>query len=277
MDARPIGDHLSMWDVRVRQLVTTFSEPYTSKIKTKRYYEITYCVAGEITYHIGTANFTLRPGDLLLLRPGETFTRTAAPGMTFDRVWIGFEREWLERIGMERLLLPFESDVHGQDKLLHPEDFPDDFWRQTLAQLHRENCDTEVQLRTCTLCLLWSIYEVFYSRGRQRRREDPLGKQIVSYVNASLQDNATLDELTTRFHISRASLYRLFKAETGESIGEYISKKRLQLAREMMLGGVIPKRACQLSGFRDYSTFYRAYKRRYGISPSCEGKQAKEK
>lgn len=266
-------DYMSMWDVRFRRLSTTFSEPYTSKIKTKRYYEMTFCLMGEITYHIGAKNYTLRPGDLLLLRPGETFTRTAADGMRFDRIWIGFEREWLERIGMERLLLPFESAAHGQDKLLHPDSFPDDFWRQTLGQMQREGCDSEVQIRTCTLSLLWAIYEVFFSRGRQTASDDPLGKQIVSYVNANLQDAETLGELTTRFHISRASLYRLFKAETGEPLGEYIAKKRLQLAREMMIGGVIPKKACQLSGFRDYSTFYRAYKRRYGISPSREGKE----
>ena len=271
MDEKPT-QYLGVWDVRFMQLSTTYQTPYNSKIKTKRYYEMTYCLSGEITYHVGASTHTLHPGDLLLLRPGEVFTRTAEPGVTFDRIWIGFEREWLERIGMERLLEPFESRIHGQGNLLHPNSFPDDFWQQTLRQMLRAGCDREIQLRTCALSLLWTIYEVFTHGAQPLQSDDPLAKQIVSYVNHSLTNGGDVGELTQRFHISRASLYRLFKAETGEPLGEYISKKRLQAAREMMIGGVIPKKACQLSGFRDYSTFYRAYKRRYGIAPSQEGK-----
>ena len=260
--------YASTWDIRVNRLTDSYEEDYASKIQVKRYYEITYCLAGEVVYHIGAETYTVRPGDLLLLTPGETFARTVRKGTVVDRLWIGFEREWLERIGMEQLLEPFESRRHGQGNLIHPEQFRDDFWQQTLLQLTKPGVHREMQARTCIQCLLWSIYEVFSAKGGATASV-PLSMQIVEYVNLHLvTQNLEVNALAEHFHISRASLYRLFKAETGLPIGEYMTKKRLQTARSMMLGGVIPKKACAICGFHDYSTFYRAYKRVFGIAPS---------
>ena len=50
-------------------------------------------------------------------------------------------------------------------------------------------------------------------------------------------------------------------------IHQYITKKRLALCREAILGQMSITEAYQTFGFGDYSSFYRAFKKEYGISP----------
>ena len=62
-------------------------------------------------------------------------------------------------------------------------------------------------------------------------------------------------------------MMRLFKQETGYTIGNYISSKRLLLAKELILSGMPATQACFDCGYKDYSTFSRAYKKNFGKSP----------
>ena len=46
-----------------------------------------------------------------------------------------------------------------------------------------------------------------------------------------------------------------------------ILKKRMQASREAILGGENISQVYERFGFRDYSSFYRAFRREYGMSP----------
>ena len=62
-------------------------------------------------------------------------------------------------------------------------------------------------------------------------------------------------------------MMRLFKQETGYTLGQYITQKRLLLARELILSGVPSTQVCFDCGFRDYSTFSRSYKKLFQNPP----------
>ena len=70
------------------------------------------------------------------------------------------------------------------------------------------------------------------------------------------------------FYISKYYMMRLFKQETGYTLGHYISQKRLLLAKELLSSGVSVTQACFDCGFKDYSTFSRAYKQLFDETPS---------
>ena len=84
---------------------------------------------------------------------------------------------------------------------------------------------------------------------------------ILQYINENLDGELDIDTLAGRFYISRYYMMRLFKQETGYTLGQYISQKRLLLAKELILSGVPGTQACYDCGFKDYSTFSRAYKK----------------
>ena len=67
------------------------------------------------------------------------------------------------------------------------------------------------------------------------------------------------------------SYYRfrsVFTKATNMNAWEYIVLKRLVLARSLINDGTTPIDAAKACGFKDYSTFYRAYTSKYGNPPS---------
>jgi AraC-like DNA-binding protein len=55
----------------------------------------------------------------------------------------------------------------------------------------------------------------------------------------------------------------------GISVYRYIMIKRLLMARQLLAAGEPAGQVCANCGFSDYTSFYRAFKTEYGISPGA--------
>lgn len=92
--------------------------------------------------------------------------------------------------------------------------------------------------------------------------------EIITYINDNLGKDLSIDLLADRFFMSKYHMMRIFKNETGYSIHQYISEKRILLARNLIMSGMPATSACLECGFKDYSSFSRAFKNQLGILPS---------
>ena len=91
--------------------------------------------------------------------------------------------------------------------------------------------------------------------------------QILDYINAHLTQDLSIDKIADAAFLNRSYLMHLFRDETGYTIGKYITEKRLYLANHAIEQGVSVTDACYQSGFRNYPTFYQAYRNKYHKSP----------
>ena len=71
-----------------------------------------------------------------------------------------------------------------------------------------------------------------------------------------------------QFYISREHLSRTFKSFTGENISHYITELRMQEFRYGLLKGQSVLSACRESGFSDYSSFVKSFRKFYGVTPA---------
>ena len=90
---------------------------------------------------------------------------------------------------------------------------------------------------------------------------------ILNYINDNLTEDITIDRLSSEFFLSRYYLMHFFKEETGYTIGNYITEKRLLLAKHLVQNGDSITDACYKSGFKNYSTFSRAFKKTFNTIP----------
>lgn len=106
-----------------------------------------------------------------------------------------------------------------------------------------------------------------------RRRDEatelsPKYLQICQFIDQNLGDrNLDPDHLARRFNISRAALYRLFSQNDG--VANYIRERRLRHAfRQLMSPGHATIATVGFAcGFQSPSSFIRAFKARYGLTP----------
>ena len=63
-------------------------------------------------------------------------------------------------------------------------------------------------------------------------------------------------------------MMRLFHRETGLTIHNYLTQRRLLRAKDLIAGGMRATEACYRCGCRSYSSFTRAYGKHFGTTPT---------
>ena len=109
------------------------------------------------------------------------------------------------------------------------------------------------------------------ARGAESRQEgeelSPLVERAMQYISENLQNELSLEEIAGALFVSKYHLSHAFSREVGVSAYRYIMLRRLMLARQLLLAGEPAGQVCRSCGFSDYTSFYRAFKSEYGISP----------
>jgi len=90
---------------------------------------------------------------------------------------------------------------------------------------------------------------------------------VVNFINSNLTLDLTLDYLADRFFISKFYLSRVFKKHMNVTPHNYISQRRLFLAKQLLYKGLPPTEVYRRCGYSDYSSFFRAFREKYGFSP----------
>ena len=104
---------------------------------------------------------------------------------------------------------------------------------------------------------------------RQERQLSPLVQKALHYISQHIAEDVSLDNIAGACFVSKYHLSHAFSREVGLSVYRYVMMKRLLMARQLLSMGEPAGQVCTSCGFSDYTSFYRAFKAEYGISPSA--------
>ena len=242
--------------------------PSDFNMHTHESYELYYFVGGNGIYRVEGTPYPLEEGDILIMRPAEAHYIDITDNKPYTRLSVNFKANLFSYIDPDgKLLAPFNGRKIGTFNRYRAENFKSDAYSVFIKNIMTDSPDRRVQTITNLLPLLNEIYLAFGS-VTETEINKPLDSRIISYINRHISEDITLDAICEKFYISKTHLCRIFKKATASTVGEYITVKRLVNARQLILSGTPPTKAYLQCGFRDYSVFYRAYKKKYGISPS---------
>lgn len=98
---------------------------------------------------------------------------------------------------------------------------------------------------------------------------------VIGYIKANLNEKISIDSLSNKACMSKATFYRLFKRELGISPNDYILAEKMNRAKELLArpGNKIAAISYEL-GFSDSNYFIRAFKKIVGVTPGAFQMQA---
>lgn len=96
---------------------------------------------------------------------------------------------------------------------------------------------------------------------------NPIVNQVIQYISHHFAEDITCESIAGSMYLSKHYVGKLFKDAVGISLWNYIINRRLLHFNDLLRQNYLIEEACSLSGFHNYSNFYKLYKRRTGISP----------
>jgi AraC-like DNA-binding protein len=109
--------------------------------------------------------------------------------------------------------------------------------------------------------------KVARTKGRRRSVDFRAAERARDYIHEFLTQPISLDELERVSDRDRWSLSRDFRALFGTSPYRYLTLRRLDQVRRLLLGGSAPSDAALIAGFVDQSHMSREFKQAYGLPP----------
>lgn len=240
------------------------------------FHKILILLSGDVTYCIEGRTYDLRPNDIVLVNAGEVHKPVIHSDAPYERIIIYVSPDFLDEYREEDndLTLCLRQALAEQSHVLRLQSSISGRLGATIRELdcslQDEDYANELYHR-----ILFLEFMIQLNRAALHNHVEYIGDSasndkilsILSYVNEHLTEDISIDELSSRFFLSRYYLMHTFKEQTGYTIGNYISTKRLFLARELIADGTPITDVCYACGFHNYSTFLRAYKKSFGESP----------
>ncbi len=98
-------------------------------------------------------------------------------------------------------------------------------------------------------------------------RSQALLNNVFAYVQSDLSRKIVLRDVAEHCGVSVSTLTQLFQKQLGITFHQYLTQQRMEAARDMIAQGLPLEDVGRKLGYSDHSTFYRAFRHTYGVSP----------
>lgn len=241
------------------------------------FYEVDFLISGDVTYVIESRVYHVQPGQMLIINPRELHQVYIQPDAApYERYMLWIAPSLLQSLSSEQtdLCRCFDMSRPHYGNLIH---LPAEQRRSIPAMMEtllkeqeqpaygsdllRRNLLTELMIHINRLT------DIPNTTAEANSDTQTMVARVIDYINAHYHEPLSLDILAERFFVSKYHLSHEFTHQMGIGIYQYIQKKRLLIARQLMTQGQKPVEVYALCGFGDYAAFFRAFRKVYGLSP----------
>lgn len=231
-------------------------------------YEIYLFLEGDSRFVIEESTYDLESGDIVIIRKNQLHRVYHNSSSRYNRIVLNISSDFFKD-GLEE----YEEQFTNPDrfpgnridaKLVRTSGIYDAFMR---IKKYSENFTKKY-----TMIVRSIVIEVLHlMNNAELFSEATVGdaqlRRIIEYINCNYTSDISLGDIEKKFFISKYHLCHIFPGATGLTVYQYITKKRLAYAKELIRTGMTIGDSAERAGFNNYSSFYRAYTNEFGVTP----------
>ena len=237
------------------------------------FYELLYCCNDcGAEYLVGADRYRLQKGDIVFVPPGISHRPLLPEQMAepYERYVLWISQDFVD-LFMENFATGGKTMNYGT--LLRT---GNNKWELLGGYFRRGVWEAEHQAPGWRAAVVGNTITLLTLMGRsiQERTasvltaEKPdLLNEVLAYIELHLNEKITLEETARRFFVSVSTITQLFRQKMGTSFYRCVTQRRLIAAKVRIGNGESLEDVSRAVGFTDYSSFYRAFKKEYGITP----------
>lgn len=240
------------------------------------YYELSVILScRNVTYVAQNREYNISPGDIILCNVFEPhYYKELDQDAYCERFNLGVDPTLLFQYSTKNVnaLSVFQESENPSYPILRF-DFGKLYKYYQLVELYQNIKEYKNEVMETALVQLLVAY---LAADVTVRKEHDTGKinnirlvaHLIEYINNNVEENLTLKQLAKETNYSVSHICSAFKNVTNKTIISYIREKRMERAIQYLSGDMPLSEVAEKVGFNNYSYFYKAFKKLYGISPA---------
>ena len=234
--------------------VNTINHVYGPRIND--HYLIVLVNEGQAILH-GKTEILLKEHDLFVMHPGEKIHYTALTPWSIQ--WVGLYGKAVDSF-MTRL------NIRAENPIMHVSQYRE--LEIVLEKLYTAMDSSTVSSEFIQISLVYKFFSILFdgSDAKNELNYATTAKKIIDY---NFSNGLTVSKLANELCLSTAYFTRLFTKRCGIPPKQYIIKKQISKAKELLAG--TNATICEVAnsvGFSDQMYFSRIFKKEVGLTPS---------
>lgn len=252
---------------------TTFTNSAVN-LHSHTFYEIlSIRSSGGTEYLVDAQRYKLQKGDIIIVPPGVSH-RPLMPEVLTEP----YKRDvlWVSMDFLNTLMQTFpDKDVFQSSgtRLIRTAGSK---WAYLADMIHRgvreseqRKLGWEMAVASNTAMLLVHFRRAILDKAANTMKAEKkeMMDKVLDHIEKHYREKLTLAEVAHKFYVSESTISQTFRKKMGVSFYRWVTQRRLIAAKTLIEEGRAMEQVAELVGFSDYSSFFRAFKQEYGISP----------
>ncbi len=227
------------------------------------FWELTFIDNGELKTTVDGDEYVLNEMDLILYAPKQFHTQYTSDTKSCSYLTILFDMDIPDSYLITNRVYHAHRDIHNT--------------LNNFIKVSNNDVLYDSELMLCYLKeLVIKILQYDFqsstpvaSTPMQQRFENELLNEIIIYINDTIYEQLTIEEICNKFSISRSSLQALFKNNIGTAPKQYISDLKLNKSKLLIKESIYTiSEISNMLGFTSIHYFSRKFKQQFGITPT---------